>query len=209
MVSNNDSQCYFVQLQFDAYLDGELSQIQTEEFQAHVHQCQACAQEFKYAETLHDFVLALPQLDCSEDLLEPIRRLGGKAATTSSGKSPLWQGLSNWLDRVPAFPRYAVVALLLAVIILPFYGRILSPQSDVPLVAEQSPATTTPEYTPEEIQQALMDLNIAMQYLNGIGLRTEVMIGERFLITPLQDSINASLDMISNGRDDPFDNDSI
>jgi len=209
MVSNNDSQCYFVQLQFDAYLDGELGQIQRDEFQSHVRQCPACAQEFKFAQTLHDFVLDLPQLDCNEDLLEPIHRLGSGATRNASEKASIWQGLTNWFDAVPVFPRYALAVLLLVVFIAPVYNTLLAPQPDAPLIAEQSPAETAAPYTPEEIQQALLDLNVAMKYLNDIGLRTEVMIGDRFLVSPIQDSINASLDVISNRRDDPFDNDSI
>ena len=86
-----------------------------------------------------------------------------------------------------------------------------APQPAAPMLAEQASvsATLEPEFTPEEVRQALMDLNVAMKYLNGMGLRTEVMIGDRFLISPIQDSINASLDVMNDRIDNPLDNDSI
>ncbi len=48
------------------------------------------------------------------------------------------------------------------------------------------------QYNPEDVSQALQDLNLAIDYLNQVSQRTEAMIGGRFLVTPLQDSINAS-----------------
>jgi len=211
MVRNNDSQCYFVQLQIDSYLDGDLGAQQREDFQTHVHQCPACAQEFKYAQTLHDFILDLPQVDCDDQVLEPIHRLGGGARQISPQHPTIWQGLKDWANSIPAFPRYAVPALILVVFITPVIDRLSAPQPAAPMLAEQASvsATLEPEFTPEEVRQALMDLNVAMKYLNGMGLRTEVMIGDRFLISPIQDSINASLDVMNDRIDNPLDNDSI
>jgi len=211
MVRNNDSQCYFVQLQIDSYLDGDLGAQQRDEFQTHVHQCQACAQEFKYAQTLHDFILGMPQVDCDDQVLEPLHRLGGGAKPASPQHPTIWQGLRDWVNSIPVFPRYAVPALLLVVLITPVINRLSAPQTAAPMLAEQAAvnATLEPEFTPEEVRQALMDLNVAMKYLNGMGLRTEVMIGDRFLISPIQDSINASLDVMSDRIDNPLDNDSI
>jgi len=80
MAKNSNSQCYFVQLQIDSFLDGDLGPQQRDEFQTHVHQCSACAQEFKYAQTLHDFILDMPQVDCDDRVLEPIHRLGSAAS---------------------------------------------------------------------------------------------------------------------------------
>ena len=48
------------------------------------------------------------------------------------------------------------------------------------------------EFSPADIALALQELNVAIDYLTQVSQRAEVMIGDRFLITPLQDSINAS-----------------
>lgn len=208
MVNSGESKCYFVQLQFDTFLDGELSQAQSDEFQSHVHKCQVCARELKYARTLHDFVLDMPQLDCDDRVLEPIHRLGGGGRITNPGRPAFWQGLQDLLTAVPMFVRYAVPVLLLAVMVLPIVSRVTSPAPEAPLIAE-STTTTAPEYSPAEIQQALSDLNMAIQYLHSAGLRTEVMIGDRFIVTPIQESLDASFEVMRRVNDDPLQNDPI
>lgn len=208
MASQNESQCYFVQLQFDTYLDGELSQSQCEEFQSHVKKCQVCAREFKFAQTLYDYVLDMPQLDCDDHVLEPIHRLGGGLQKAGSSKPAFWQGLQELLTTVPVFVRYAIPLALLVVLILPLAERVFTPASQAPLVAEL-PAGTLPTYTPEEIQQALMDLNLAIEYLNDVGQRTEAMIGGRFILAPIQESLDASFDAVRRANVDPLQDDPI
>lgn len=208
MVSNKESKCYFVQLQFDSYLDGELSDAQGDEFHAHLHKCQTCAQELKYARTLHDFVLDMPQVDCDDRVLEPIHRLGAGKQRVNVGQTTFWQGLYDWLAAMPTVVRYAVPAVLLVVLILPVANRLTGPLPEAPIVTD-STATAAPQYSPAEIQQALMDLNTAMQYLHNAGLRTEVMIGDRFVVTPIQESLDASFEVMRRVNDDPLQDDPI
>ncbi len=75
MPSNTESQCYFIQLQIDGYLDGDLSEAQRGVFMSHVQDCSGCASEFRYAQTIQDAVLELPQMSCADSVLEPIHRL--------------------------------------------------------------------------------------------------------------------------------------
>lgn len=208
MSGNNESQCYFVQLQFDTYLDGELGQAQRDEFQAHVKNCETCAQEFKYAQTLYDFVLDMPQLDCGDHVLEPIRNPHSGFHNAGTGKPGFWQSLQDLLTTVPVFVRYAVPVVLLVVLVLPVAERLRSPVSEVPQIADATPAAA-PLYTPEEIQQALLDLNTAIDYLNSVGRRTEVMIGDRFIVSPIQESLDASFEVMRRVNDDPLQDDPI
>lgn len=197
MASNNDSQCYFVQLQIDSFLDGEMDSAQQAEFHAHVGQCAVCAQELKFAHMLHESIVSLPQLDCEDAVLEPIHRLGAAEPEQRSW----WRDTLAWLDSMPVFARYALPALLVALIMLPF---VFTESSEVPgqmappLLAEQGTGPESTEYSTADVQKALADLNLAMQYLNQVGLRTEVMIGDRFLVTPVRDSVRASFEK---GRD--------
>lgn len=206
MVSNKESKCYFVQLQFDSYLDGELSEAQGDEFHAHVHKCQVCAQELRYAQALHYLVLDMPQVDCDDGVLEPIYRLGGGGQGVQAGQTTFWQGLYDWLTAMPPVVRYAVPVVLLAVLILPVAIRLSGPLPEAPVIAD---STATAEYSPAEIQQALMDLNMAMQYLQRAGLRTEVMIGDRFIVAPIQESLDASFEAMRRVNDDPLQDDPI
>lgn len=56
------------------------------------------------------------------------------------------------------------------------------------------------DYTAEDITQAIAELNLAISYLNEVSERTETMIGQRFLIAPLQDSLNASFEPLRRER---------
>lgn len=199
MPSNSKSQCYFVQLQIDGYIDGDLSQPQQEVFVAHVQNCQACAQEFHYARLVQDAVLELPVLDCSELVLEPIHRLSGvDGGNGEQGKASPQQSLLSQIkdlfSSAPAFARYGLPVALSLVLAVSISFSVLSPLETTSGDNSQMALEPVAVYTPEEVFQALQDLNTAVEYLNQMSKRTEAMIGDRFLMTPLQDSINASFE---------------
>lgn len=203
MTSNTESQCYFIQLQFDTYLDCELSQVQREAFQAHLQQCTSCANEFAYAQRLHDHVLDLPQFDCDDKVLASIYTAGGDVESRGAASygERVWQHIQGLLSPMPQFVRYAVPVLVLAIVLLPFMDRGMTTPEQAQ-VAQQPQGTPTTQYSAEELQQAVADLNLAIEYLNSIGQRTEVMIGDRFLITPLQDSLDASFEVLRRVNED-------
>ena len=199
MRNNSESQCYFVQLQIDSFLDGELSSLQQQEFKAHLQQCNNCARELHYAQTVHDAVLYLPQLECDEKVLEPVYRLG--AHDIKSGIRPpasFWQQLGGLIDSIPVFVRVAVPAIFVGAVGVWLSTSLFSANQNQSLVATQNSSQQIEQYTPEEIYQALMDLNVAIEYLNDLGERTDVLIGNRFLVTPLQESLNASFEVMRN-----------
>ncbi|NKB32308.1 MAG: hypothetical protein GKR91_04350 [Pseudomonadales bacterium] len=211
MSTNSESQCYFVQLQIDSFIDGELSQAQQEVFTSHVHGCEDCGRELHYAQTVHDTVLDLPAIDCDENVLEPIDRLVNNGHTVQSPRvsSSLWTQLQDWIVGAPIFVRYALPVAAFAILALAIWPALFNPQQETPLVATQTSNELEADYSAEDIQQALLDLNLAIDYLNDVSQRTEVMIGDRFLVTPLQDSLNASFERASernrNGlQDDPI-----
>lgn len=199
--SNKDSQCYFVQLQIDSYLDGDLGDSQQAAFMTHIHDCQDCASELSFARRVHDTLLDLPMLDCPATALEPVDRLGGNEHSTAGW----WAGLADWLQALPTSVRYAIpaaAAVVLTVLLMPEGDQSLSGDN---LVAAQN---ETEEYTQEDVVAALRDLNTAINYLNEVSQRTETMVGGRFVLMPLQESLNASFDrvqedVITDREDDP------
>lgn len=44
-----------------------------------------------------------------------------------------------------------------------------------------------------EVRKALEELNTAIDYLSRVSRQTETVIGERFVVLPLQQSVNSSL----------------
>ena len=212
---NGDSQCYFVQLQIDSFLDGELSAEQQKLFAAHLHSCAACAAELQFAQTLHDTVMDLPLLDCSDKALEPIDRLGlgaaepgepgepGKSAPAQAG----WlESLTGWLAGLPAGLRYgapAAAAVVITLLLLP----ALNNESEAPAVAAvASEDEGNSEYSQDDVLAALNDLNTAISYLNEVSQRTETMIGGRFVLVPLQESLNASFERVREQDDEALNN---
>ena len=89
MPANSESQCYFIQLQIDGYLDGDLSDAQRTLFMSHVQGCAACAKQFHFAQAVQDAVLDLPRIDCDDSVLEPVYRLGKNTGQQTSTASQL------------------------------------------------------------------------------------------------------------------------
>ncbi|MEQ8953753.1 MAG: zf-HC2 domain-containing protein [Gammaproteobacteria bacterium] len=201
---SSESQCYFVQLQIDSYLDGDMSGSQRQEFMSHVQACAGCSQEIRFAQTLQDTIMDLPLVDCDESVMEPIHRLGREqAAVKQGGQRPVWL---DWFGAQPALLRFALPSLLVAALVLVIYSNLPNPATaPVPQVAAQQ----QPQYDPAEVVQALQDLNIAIDYLSEVSERTEAMVGSRFLMAPLRDSLNASFDNIRDARNEPLLDDPI
>jgi anti-sigma factor RsiW len=199
-----DSQCYFVQLQIDSFLDGDLSSAQQDSFMEHMSSCQACSSELQFARVVHDSVLDLPLLDCPESALEPIDRLGRneKIAPTD-----WWLGVRTFFEQLPMTVRYAFPAVLaVAVTLVLVSGQ--NGQHPTEMLADQA-TVVEQEYSQADVVAALADLNTAIDYLNEVSQRTESMIGGRFVVMPLQDSLNASFERLQDEENDPLTDDPI
>lgn len=216
MTSNNESQCYFVQLQFDSYIDGDLNDAQIESFLQHINGCEECAQEFRYAQTVQDGLLDLPLLDCAESTLGQVQ-LAARSSQAAVKVTGSWvHDLFEWISATPPLVRYAFPALAVALVGLITLPSWQPSSSSAPqLVAEQndsfsSPLATIPvNYSPAEIAQAMQELNLAIEYLNQVTQRTEALVGNRFLITPLRDRLNASFERVQVIADDESVDDQI
>ena len=223
MSSNSESQCYFVQLQIDSFLDADLSTAQQEVFMLHVHKCEPCAREFHYAQTVQDAILDLPLLDCDEQVLEPIYRLThGPAQGVNNAKPSWWAQLAELLNTAPLFLRYGFPVALVAIGAVVVSTSVLRSQQNpgLPvassellsaelLATEQIAAVPLEQFSPQDVRQALLELNLAIDYLNQMSERTEVMISERFVVTPLQDSLNASFERARTRNGPQLSNDPI
>lgn len=207
---NSDSQCYFVQLQIDSFLDGELSSEQQQIFAAHVHDCAACAAELQFAQTVHDSTMDLPLLDCADVALEPIDRLGREAAAPAPDRADWASSFGSWLATLPAGLRYGL-PVAAAVVVTLLLVPVLTGDSQNPMAVaggEAAPEAAT-EYSQEDVLAALNDLNTAIGYLNEVSQRTETMIGGRFVLVPLQESLNASFERVREQDNDPLNDDPI
>lgn len=203
MQNISDPQCHTVQMQMDSYLDGDMPHQQESALLSHCNACQDCHEELRIARVIHNGLEALPLLDCPDALLTPLRHLSESSSPQKfhHDRPSFLFALTQLFHSTPAFVRYSMPAILVLVVTLTVVG-FNSSQQFIPQIAEE-------QYTVEEMRKALDDFNLAIDYLNNVSQRTEVMIGDRFLITPLQDSLNASFDSIQERRARPGNDDPI
>lgn len=217
--SSEQTQCYAMQLQIDTFLDGELEGEQQLAFVGHVAECGDCAHELRYAQHLYESVLDLPKADCSDALIDNLVAISSQkrvqqheaheghgektGALTESSRQPSRVGFFTQLDqffrdRLPLTIGFAALSTLVIAVVIVMAPRVdNAPQ---PLVAEVTPdlsgenaAMSPAAFDAAEVRMALEELNTAIDYLNRVSRQTETMIGERFVVLPLQQNVNSSL----------------
>ena len=217
--SSEQTQCYAMQLQIDTFLDGELEGEQQLAFVRHVAECGGCAHELRYAQHLYESVLDLPKADCSDALVDNLVAIssqkrvqqhggheehrGKTGALAETSRQPSRVGFFAQLDqffrdRLPLTIGFAAFSTLVIAVVIVMAPRVdNAPQ---PLVAEVTPdlsaenaAMIPAAFDAAEVRMALEELNTAIGYLNRVSRQTETMIGERFVVLPLQQSVNSSL----------------
>lgn len=217
--SSEQTQCYAMQLQIDTFLDGDLVGEQQLAFVGHVAECGGCAHELRYAQHLYESVLDLPKADCSDALVDNLVAIssqkrvqqhggheehrGKTGALAETSRQPSRVGFFAQLDqffrdRLPFTIGFAAFSTLVIAVVIVMAPRVdNAPQ---PLVAEVTPdlsaenaAMIPAAFDAAEVRMALEELNTAIDYLNRVSRQTETMIGERFVVLPLQQSVNSSL----------------
>ena len=211
MSTNNESQCYLVQLQFDACIDGDLTETQQQVFLSHLGTCTECAREFRYAQAVQDGLLDLPLLDCSEAAIEQAQHTALHASPAPETAGRGLDKLLTWLLAAPLAVRYAMPVVGIAVIGLLVLSRLQPGEVGAPLALDPpaAPVALPVQYTPAEIAQALEELNLAIDYLNRVSQRTETMVGDRFLLQPLRERLDASFERVRMDADQPPPGDQI
>lgn len=191
-----------MQLQIDTFLDGELEGEQQLAFVGHVAECGDCAHELRYAQHLYESVLDLPKADFSDALVDNLVAISSQKGVHQL-RQPSRVGFFAQLDqffrdRLPLTIGFAALSTLVIAVVIVMAPRVdNAPQ---PLVAEVTPdlsaenaAMIPAAFDAAEVRMALEELNTAIDYLNRVSRQTETMIGERFVVLPLQQSVNSSL----------------
>ncbi|MDG2163970.1 MAG: hypothetical protein P8M31_11070, partial [Gammaproteobacteria bacterium] len=182
-------------------------------------ECGGCAHELRYAQHLYESVLDLPKADCSDALVENLVEISSQkrvqphegheghedktGALAETSRQPSRVGFFAQLDqffsdRLPLTIGFAALSTLVIAVVIVMAPRVdNAPQ---PLVAEVTPdlsaenaAMIPAAFDAAEVRMALEELNTAIDYLNRVSRQTETMIGERFVVLPLQQSVNSSL----------------
>lgn len=196
MKNESNSQCQLMQLHIDAWLDDELEDGRRQEFDRHVAACAACRSELDYARQLHQAVMTLPALDCSEAALEPVQRLlHHQARPARESGAHWWDVLREAFRLAPGHVRYATAGLAMAIVAGVVGFNLPSNDTAIPVVSlatQESAAPAAAEYSPEQIRQAMADLDLALDYLENVSERTGILVRDRYVLQQLDESINAS-----------------
>lgn len=142
----------------DAWIDGDLDEVEAAAVRAHVDECGSCHEELTLAEIVVAELGALPEFDVPEGVLQTVR---GKTRPTPSKRVRAF--IDDVVSRqVPALAAIAAVVLLVL---------LLSPW--------RRPAE--PQYTDQEIAQATAETRLAFAYVGSIAQRAELRVKERVL----------------------------
>lgn len=188
------AQCELIQLHIDGFLDGDLEPAREQEMNLHLDSCVPCRAELAYARRLHVAVTSLPVLNCPDQVLEPAHRLHA-TTNSASGSSGLswWQQFVQAFAAAPAVFRYALPAVVTVLLLLGPGRMLLTPQLQPELAIAPNPVEQPPQYTQEQMLQAMADLDLALDYLSRISQRTSDMVQDRFLFEQLEASVSAGL----------------
>lgn len=128
---------------------------------------------------------------------------GKRGALAETSRKPSRVGFFAQLDqffrdRIELTIGFAALSTLVIAVVIVMAPRVdNAPQ---PLVAEATPdlsaenaAMIPAAFDAAEVRMALEELNTAIDYLIRVSRQTETMIGERFVVLPLQQSVNSSL----------------
>ena len=142
----------------DAWIDGDLDEVEAAAVRAHVDECGSCHEELKLAETVVAELRALPELDVPEGVLQTVRR---KTQPTPARR------VRAFIDDVVSRPVPALAAIAAVVLLV----LLLSPW--------RRPAE--PQYTDQEIAQATAETRLAFAYVGRIAQRAELRVKQRVL----------------------------
>lgn len=188
------SRCYAVELQIDTFLDGELTGEPAQGFIEHVGSCAACARELRFAQYLHERVLDMPMLDCSDAAVDALlAEVGNKSQQSDAAPSqprPALGGVLQSLRTAFLGSSGRGLALLCVGFLLLAAGvvQLSRPAGNEPQVADARAVVDTPAEL-ESVRVALEDLNLAIDTLNRLSRQTESLVGERFVLQPLREGV--------------------
>jgi anti-sigma factor RsiW len=168
----------------EAFIDGDLEDAATADFESHLEGCSACRTEMALARELRDQLRQLPRLDTPATVLEEVRA----RVAAERGES----ALSGWVARRAAPLWMAAAAVLLAVVLAP---RFFAPGTNEKVVV--GPALAAVDAA--TIERATEEVRLAIAYVSRASLRTGLEIGGDLMlgrvVEPTAESLSRLMDM--------------
>ncbi len=154
-----EDRCLWTLDRIDPYLDGDLDREEIAKVESHLADCQDCREELALARAVAQELRTLPALECPPRVVEQ-----AAAALGTDNRDSIVHRLLGWFGGRNVFvlrPAMAVMVLVVAAVSV----FVLSQH-------EQSPFSSGPEYTEQELELAKLDAMLAFAYLGKFSRRT-------------------------------------
>ena len=158
MTHQRHSDCEWVRVRIEAWLDGELDRPEADRFERHAGGCPDCDAEIELARSVSATLRSLPAVKCPGGLVE-------RAAAVAAGRTrpTLRERVAGWFEpHLEVFLRPAMVAMTLVVIAAGVFV----------LTGRKGMNGAIDPYSHAEVEAAAQDAMIAFAYVGRYTRRT-------------------------------------
>lgn len=150
--------CADVLERLDAWIDGDLDETCSAAVKAHIDQCESCRAEQQLAELVLAELRSMPEFDIPERVVQTVQ----EKTRPAHGNAP---DFFFQLIKIRPAPALAAAAAFVVMVL------VLAPWRKPP----------EPQFTDQEIAQAVADTKLALAYVGSIAQRAELRVKERVL----------------------------
>lgn len=190
-VHDDTTRCEWARDSMDAYLDGELTDVDVTVLKSHLDECGECREELESARRVLSELRDLPEMRCPDGVTDNLfATIGagnaaptGRATVQRTGLLPEW--MTAW--RFGLF-RPALVGSLILVIAV----------SAVWIGRHNRSTGNNSGYTPEQVAQAEAELKWTMAFLGDVGRRAGYAVRDEALgahvVEPMRRTVHPVMD---------------
>ena len=190
-VHDDTTRCEWARDSIDAYLDGELTDVDVTALKSHLDECGECREELESARQVLSELRDLPGQRCPDGVTDHLFATidagsaapPGRATVQRTGRRPGW--LTAWRFGLlrPALAVSLILVIAVSAVWIGHHNRSLQ---------------HSPGYTPEEVAHAEAELKWTMAFLGDVGRRTgyavrDEAIGAR-VVEPIRRAVHSVLD---------------
>jgi hypothetical protein len=183
-VHDDTTRCEWARDSIDAYLDGELTNVDVTVLESHMNECGMCREELASARRVLTELRELPAKRCPDGVTDRLyATIGADTTVHRDGRLP------RWLTARPfGLLRPVLVGSLILVIAV----------SAIWFDRHNRSSGDSRSYTPEEVAQAEAELKWTMAFLGDVGRRTgyavrDEVVGAR-VVEPVRRAVHSVME---------------
>lgn len=185
--SEPNSACGWVLERIEDAVDGELSTIERQAFEAHLSQCAGCRNEYALAQDIQQALAALPELPCPNEVMERVR-----GRVCAQNHAVLTLPLNGRFWHTAWFQLAAAMLLLTSGLCTGYwlqyrsvehtrFARTAPAEAVMPVPsteAQTEDRLPVPQYTREDMKEAARQLELSLGLISAVGKQSAAKVGE-------------------------------